>query len=362
MYFKKVASDEVYTLIIIPENDHFYLTVDDNDKIIKAKMKDGMDISKLAGIGAVNLISLLSNIAPEEFSIDALNWRAVETQVSEIEADFESLTEISWDNINLGHLANKSMYLKYDGIEYTLNMTYGELVLPTGKYAGNPIVSHKYTADPATIVVDDRLYIFCSHDLDYQTDYDIIDYTLVSSDDLVNWTDHGEVFKVPDDASWATKAYAPDCIYRNGKYYLYFPDGGDRIGVAVSDNVTGPFVDALGGPLVSRSMPNCDVTWCFDPGVFIDDDGQAYLYFGGGGPGNARVIKLNEDMISTEGEAVTIDAPEYFEAPYMHKYNGKYYFSYSTNWDTTAARIDYMMSDNPMTGFEHVGTIPTTQR
>jgi hypothetical protein len=104
-------------------------------------------------------------------------------------------------------------------------------------------------------------------------------------------------------------------------------------------------------------MPNCNVEWLFDPGVFVDDDGQAYLYFGGGGPGNARVIKLNSDMISVSGSAVTIDAPRFFEAAYMHKRNGIYYFSYSTDFSEGAATIDYMTSSNPMTGFQHRGTV-----
>jgi len=224
-------------------------------------------------------------------------------------------------------------------------------------FAANPIITNKYLADPNACNFNGRMYIYCSHDLNSQTGYDMIDFTLISSADMVNWTDHGEIFQVPRDASWAGRAYAPTCTYKNGKYYLYYGNGGANIGVAVSDSPTGPFKDPIGKALITTSMPNCNVQWCFDPGVFVDDDGQAYLYFGGGGPGNARVIKLNDDMISTNGSAVTIDAPYYFEAPFMHKYKGKYYYSYSTNFDNGAAKIDYMMSDNPMTGFVHKGTV-----
>jgi beta-xylosidase len=163
------------------------------------------------------------------------------------------------------------------------------------------------------------MYILCSHDLDGQDGYQMYDFTLISSDDLVNWTDHGEVISVPRDASWATLAWAPTMVYRNGYYYVYFGNGANNIGVLRSTNPAGPFTDPLGRPLITRDMPNCNVAWLFDPAVFIDDDGQAYLYFGGGGAGNARVIKLNSDMISVNGSAVTIDAPQYFEAPYMHK-------------------------------------------
>jgi beta-xylosidase len=109
--------------------------------------------------------------------------------------------------------------------------------------------------------------------------------------------------------------------------YMYFGNGGDSIGVAKSGSPTGPFANARGRALITRSMPNCNVQWCFDPSVFLDSDGQTYLYFGGGGPGNARVIKLGGDMISTVGSAITIDAPRFFEASWMHKYHDKYYLS-----------------------------------
>jgi arabinoxylan arabinofuranohydrolase len=147
-----------------------------------------------------------------------------------------------------------------------------------------------------------------------------------------------------------------------GKYYLYFPNGGANIGVAVSDHPGGPFVDALGGPLITNKTPGVeDVDWVFDPACFVDDDGQAYLYFGGGMPGtgdNARVIRLGADMISlADAAATTISAPDFFEASYMHKRNGKYYFSYSTTTASHSATIDYMVSDDPMTGFVYAGTL-----
>ncbi|WP_288131378.1 endo-1,4-beta-xylanase [Microbulbifer sp.] len=223
--------------------------------------------------------------------------------------------------------------------------------------ADNPLVSHVYTADPAARVFDGRVYVIVTHDQDTQSDYsELHDYYMFSSDDMVNWQDHGVVFDARTDSSWANLAYAPDMIERNGKYYLYFPNGANSIGVAVSDSPTGPFTDPLGGPLVDRNTPNGNVDWVFDPGVFIDDDGQAYLYFGGGGPGNARVIRLNEDMISTSGAAITLDVPNFFEALYMHKRNGTYYLTYST--DTAGGlAIDYMTSNNPTSGFVHRGTV-----
>lgn len=230
--------------------------------------------------------------------------------------------------------------------------------LGTGQaLADNPLVSHVYTADPAATVIDGRVYVVVTHDQEGQTDYSqLVDYYLFSSDDMVNWQDHGIIWNSREDSSWANLAYAPDLIERNGKYYLYFPDGGGSIGVAVADSPEGPYTDPLGRPLIDRNTPNGAVQWIFDPGVFIDDNGQAYLYFGGGGPGNARVIRLNDDMISTRGEAVNINAPNFFEALHMHKHNGTYYLSYSTN-SAGGLSIDYMTSNDPMRGFTYRGTI-----
>ncbi len=192
-------------------------------------------------------------------------------------------------------------------------------------FTDNPIIAHKYTADPNAMVWNGRVYVYCSCDDNNNDGYDIVDYTLVSSDDMVNWTDHGQVFNAKEDTYWAGLAYAPACIERNGKFYLYFPDGASSIGVAVADLPEGPFTDPLGRSLVSRSTPGVTdkVAWIFDPAVFIDDDGQAYLYFGGGGDyhgQNLQVIKLNNDMTSVSGSAVTIEARNSFEAAFMHKY------------------------------------------
>lgn len=239
----------------------------------------------------------------------------------------------------------------------------GASVCTPNGYARNPIVSHIFTADPSAKVFEDRVYVYASHDLDDQSDYDMTDYHVFSSDDLVNWQDHGVALDVAD-VPWASSLYAPDACYglQTGKYYLYFPDGGSAIGVAVSDRPSGPFVDALGKPLITRSTPGVsDVEWVFDPTCFVDDDGQAYLYFGGGMPDtgkNARVIRLGADMISlADNAATTIDAPDFFEASFMHKRHGRYYFSYSTTFADHAAHLDYMTSDDPMTGFQYEGTL-----
>jgi hypothetical protein len=231
-------------------------------------------------------------------------------------------------------------------------------LLSLSGYADNPIFTDVYTADPSAYVADDRMYVVCTHDQNNQSDYSQLwDYYVFSSADMVNWQNHGIVFDVRSDSNWANLAYAPSMAYRNGYYYLYYPDGANAIGVARSTSPSGPFSDVLGRAMITKSMPNCNVEWLFDPCIFVDDDGQAYIYFGGGGPGNARAMRVNSDMTSVSGDAVTIDAPNFFEAAFMHKRNGIYYFSYSTDFSQGAATIDYMTSSNPMTGFQHRGTV-----
>src|SRR5687767_8721001 len=117
--------------------------------------------------------------------------------------------------------------------------------------ADNPLVSHVYTADPAARVFNGCMYVITSHDLDTQSSYDMVDYYMFSSDDMINWRDHGIVSDINRDTIWGNLAYAPDMIFRSGRYYLYFPDGANAIGVAVSDSLIGLFVDPLGRPLVS---------------------------------------------------------------------------------------------------------------
>ena len=237
--------------------------------------------------------------------------------------------------------------------------------------ADQPVISHVYTADPNAFVFNDRIYIICSHDLPNQRGYDLYDYELVSTDDLQNWTDHGFVFSVgrgagpynqgKTDAPWAGHCYAPGTAIRDGKVYLYFPDGGSSIGVAVADKPEGPYTDPIGKALINHSS-NYGSSWLFDPAGFVDDDGRAFVYYGGNGPTQARILELNKDMISVFPTAVHHTVPRFFEASYMHKYKGKYYFSYSTNFNPTpempgSATIGYMMGDSPTGPFEYKGVV-----
>lgn len=225
--------------------------------------------------------------------------------------------------------------------------------------ADYPVISHRYAADPAALVHEGRLYLYASHDEDNTTNsYSMRSIVCFSTTDLKNWTDHGVVFDATQDTRWASLAWAPSVVHRDGVFYLYFANGGGSIGVATSGVPTGPFRDARGSALVHAGTPGAatPTQWYFDPCVFVDDDGQAYLYFGGQFPTNSRVIRLNRNMISTTGSALPLNTPDFFEALHLHKHQGLYYLSYSTRPESGMV-IAYAVSTNPMTGFQYRGTI-----
>lgn len=223
----------------------------------------------------------------------------------------------------------------------------------------HPVVQTKFTADPAPLVHDGVVYLYTGHDEDDARGFRMLDWQCYSSTDMVNWTDHG-AFASLKTFPWANQdngAWASQVIERNGKFYFYATvfAPGNAIAVAVADTPTGPFKDALGGPLVSgRGF--------IDPSVFIDDDGQAYLYWGNP---NLWYVKLNEDMISTSGEIVKEPAlakepgkPDpfhYQEGPWVYKRNGRYYNAYAST--CCPEGIGYAMSDSPAGPWQFKGHI-----
>ena len=149
----------------------------------------------------------------------------------------------------------------------------GLVGLPMVLAAQNPIVQTMYTADPAPMVYDGKLFLYTSHDEDASTWFVMNEWKLYSTTDMVNWTDHGAVLSY-ETFSWAKgDAWAMQCVERDGKFYAYVPvtmkSGGGAIGVAVADSPYGPFHDPLGKPLAQSKRGD------IDPTVFIDDDGQA---------------------------------------------------------------------------------------
>lgn len=237
--------------------------------------------------------------------------------------------------------------------------------------AENPLVQTCFTTDPAPMVHNGRLYVYTGHDENNADFFWMQEWRVYSTDDMVNWTDHGSPLAI-EDFSWGDdRAWAPQCVERNGKFYFYVPlhsklTGAMAIGVAVGDSPTGPFKDAIGKPLA-------DGSWDFiDPTCFIDDDGQAYLFWG-----NPTIyyVKLNDDMISFEGEVQKLVPDEagfgpgkevpmepgkkygssYTEGPWFYKRNGKYYMLYAAGG--IPERIAYSMSDNPTGPWKYMGTI-----
>lgn len=219
----------------------------------------------------------------------------------------------------------------------------------------NPILSlNTFVPDvEAHVWADGRIYLYGSLDLERKMQYCCGQYHVYSSDDLVNWVDHGVSF----DIAWAPWAedqgvlYAPDCAFRNGKYYLYYcvPDG--RCGVAASDSPVGPFADI--GPIAHVHG--------IDPAVFQDEDGQAYLYWGQFD--QVRCAKLKENMVEIDPGSVTqplsVAEHEFHEGSSVKKINGRYYYLFT---DThrhggKATSLGYAVSDRPMDGFVYKGVI-----
>ena len=258
-----------------------------------------------------------------------------------------------------------------------------------------PLVTHIFTADPSAHVFEDKIYVYPSHDLEHDgednddgDEYQMEDYHILSMDDVdAPCIDNGEALNMRD-VPWVSKQmWAPDAAYKNGKYYLYFPardkDGIFRLGVAVGDRPEGPFKPEA-EPIKGR--------FSIDPAVLVDDDGSSYIYFGGLWGGQLekwetgefvenpdpyptdkpevcpRVAKLTDDMLQFDGDVQRIQIVDedgnpilagdedrrYFEGPWMHKYNGKYYFSYSTG---TTHYLVYAVGDSPMGPFTYKGRI-----
>ena len=252
--------------------------------------------------------------------------------------------------------------LKFSWNCFSVALTLAILGTPSVGFADYPLVSHRYLADPDGLEYNGQLYIYCSNDDDNSTNggYAMHSIVCISSDDLKNWTDHGVVFQVPQNASWASYSWAPTVIFRNGLFYLYFGNNTSGIGVATNSSPTGTFVDARGSALVNSSTPGAPGTnglqEYFDPCVFLDNN-QADLYFGGNGSNNARVVSLNANMISLDGSATTLGTvPFFLEASHMHQHNGTYYFSYETG-GSQGEWIKYMTNSNPTSGFTYIGDV-----
>ena len=239
------------------------------------------------------------------------------------------------------------------------------LLIGLHSIAQNPLIRDQFTADPSARVFGDRVYVFPSHDI-LATEgkgrkdwFCMEDYHVFSSANLTDWTDHGVIVQ-QNKVEWVKpdsySMWAPDCIERNGKYYFYFPSipkdtvtykKGFTIGVAIADKPEGPY----------KTEPNpIKGVSGIDPNVFIDKDGQAYLYWSGG---NIFVAKLKPNMTELASEVKIIEnlpAKGLKEGPYMFERNGIYYLTYP-HVDKKIERLEYAIADNPMGPFKVTGVI-----
>ena len=243
-----------------------------------------------------------------------------------------------------------------------------------------PLFQTKYTADPSPMVVGDTLFLYTSHDASPEDIPDpnekssagffMYDWLLWSTTDMVNWTEHGACASLKE-FSWRSRengAWAIQTVERNGKYYLYAPLHGHGIGVLVADSPYGPFKDPLGQPLVWQKEHWDDI----DPSVFIDDDGQAWMFWGNP---QTYCVKLNDDMISTKGDIYVLNPKDglmrpvkeegakinlrvpgrekatwailhYQEGPWFYKRNGHYYMGFAST--CCPEGLGYAMSNSPL--------------
>ena len=214
-----------------------------------------------------------------------------------------------------------------------------------------PLVQTKYTADPAPYVHGDTIYLYTTHDEDDAEGFKMKDWLLYTSTDMVNWQDHGAVASLKDFPWYKgdNGAWAECVVERNGKWYMYCPIHGNGIGVLVADSPFGPFKDPIGKPLVWRTEHWSDI----DPSVWIDNDGKAYMYWGNP---HTYCVELNEDMISTKGDIMTMDKIEdYQEGPWIWKRGDWYYLAFAST--CCPEGIGYAMSKSPTGPWEHKGHI-----
>ena len=218
--------------------------------------------------------------------------------------------------------------------------------------AHNPIFTNIYTADPSAHVwKDGRLYVYPSHDIAPPKGCDLMDkYHVYSTDDMITWKDHGEILnasQVPWGRPEGGFMWAPDCAFKNGTYYFYFPHptgSGDlwnstwKIGIATSKKPASDFT-------VQGYIPGIESL--IDPCIFIDDDSTAYFYQGGGG----RCLggKLKDNMMEIDGAMKQMTGlTDFHEGTWVHKRNGVYYLSYPDNTDPGGNQMRYATSNNPL--------------
>jgi beta-xylosidase len=235
------------------------------------------------------------------------------------------------------------------------------------RYSGNPLFDTPLTADPSVLVHNDTLYLFTGSDEQAigAEGFLMRKWYIFSTADMVNWKNHGEVLSVADFEWGSHNAFAGHATESRGKFWWYVPivhkdpiakvHEGFAIGVAVADHPSGPYHDPIGKPIVADTTPN-SIVLNIDPAIFIDDDGQGYFLWGSWGA--VRMAKLNDNMTELAGPVETVHGlTNFFEAPYIHKRDSIYYFTYSAGYPS---RIEYATGPSVNGPWQHQGVINDT--
>jgi hypothetical protein len=242
--------------------------------------------------------------------------------------------------------------------------------------ADNPISTYHYLADPSCASDGDTFYILTDVD-DYSPqqnyNYDIVGLNAFSSQDMKNWTDHGMIFRSKREfGNYPDNTWASGIAVHKGRIYIVYPNGASGVGMLTATSIDGPYTDPvkethgvnyIAASFGSSVIGGCDgIAHCFDPGIFIEDDGTGYVIFGGGENGqrpygnNLDIIKFTENngKITIDKNSLTrVSAQNSFEAPYIHKKGSKYYLSFNTPPQV----IDYGMADKITGPYTFVGTV-----
>jgi beta-xylosidase len=224
---------------------------------------------------------------------------------------------------------------------------------------GNPIITHKYTADPAAMVYKDTLFLYAGHDEPpaKREGYVMNEWLCFSTTDLKNWHEYKSPLHTKDFTWSKGDAWASQVIERNGKFYWYVATShasipGKAIGVAVSDRPEGPYHDAIGAALITNNMTESPITWDdIDPTVYVDEKNQAWLFWGNT---NCYYAKLKPNMIELDGSIQKVSLPHFTEAPWIHKYKDWYYLSYAYEFPE---KIAYAMSKSIEGPWEYKGIL-----
>lgn len=263
-------------------------------------------------------------------------------------------------------VSSSSISSRSSGVSSSSNSSAGNCTGPlAGTRGSNPILPNIFTADPASFVHNCTFYITAGRD-EGTNGFLLRSWYVLSSTDMVNWSDHGAPVMSLSTFTWAdANAWAGQMIERGGKFYWYVPvnkrGGGMAIGVAVGDSPLGPFRDAIGAPLVDdtiemRAFNYTDAgqtVYTIDPTVFIDDNGQAYLTYGGFW--RMVTVALNDNMTSIKGSWIERTPRDFFEAPFLTKRNGLYYMVYAAG--ANPATIDYATGTGPTGPWTYRGRI-----